>query len=450
MSLPAYPKYKESRVAWLPAVPAAWQVAPLRRFRCTVQTGPFGSQLHADEYISGGVPVINPINMVNGRIVPSDDVTVSTDVVSRLSHQVLRPKDIVFARRGELGRCALVTDNEAGWLCGTGSMILRLHDVDFDAGYLARYLSLDIVRQHFESASIGSTMDSLSSQTLQSLPVLAPPFDQQAAIDAFLTIEVAKIDALISEQRRLIKLLDEKLQAVIFQTVARGLDPHAPTKNPGIAGLREIPVHWQVRRLKNISPFITVGIVVNPSSYVSDEGYPFIYGGDIREGIIDWANARRIDAISSAANSKTRLRAGDLVTVRVGAPGVTAVVPKECENGNCASVMLIRQGEFDSHWLCYVMNTRIVRYQVEVVQYGAAQEQFNIAHAINFRVPVPPRREQDDIVKSLARQASETESLMADIQHAIDLLLERRAALISAAMTGQIDVRNVNERRSAA
>ena len=91
-----------------------------------------------------------------------------------------------------------------------------------------------------------------------------------------------------------------------------------------------------MRRLKHISPTITVGIVVNPSNYLADDGYPFIYGGDIREGIIDWQNARRIDLASTDANAKTRLQAGDLLTVRVGAPGVTAVVPPECEGGNCA------------------------------------------------------------------------------------------------------------------
>src|ERR1017187_1415847 len=199
--------------------------------------------------------------------------------------------------------------------------------------------------------------------------------------------------------------------------------------------------HWEVRRLKHISPFIAVGIVVNPSNYVTDDGLPFIYGGDIREGVIDWENSRRITRESSEANSKTRLKAGDLLTVRVGAPGVTAVVPSECEGGICASVMLVCQGSFNSNWLCYAMNTRIVRFQVEVVQYGAAQEQFNISHAVNFWTPTPPRVEQDEIVEFLDIETAKFDTLTAEAQRAIDLLQERRTALISAAVTGQIDVR---------
>ena len=103
--------------------------------------------------------------------------------------------------------------------------------------------------------------------------------------------------------------------------------------------------------------------------------------------------------------------------------------------------MLVRQGEFNSQWLCYAMNTRIVRFQVEVVQYGAAQEQFNISHAVNFWTPTPPRAEQDDIAEFLDRETSKFDALAAEAQRAIDLLQERRTALISAAVTGQIDVR---------
>jgi len=117
---------KDSGVEWLGEVPEHWGVAPLRRMDCLVQTGPFGSQLHAHEYVHGGTPIVNPTHMVNGRIVPTEDATVTSDVVARLPHQRLANGDVVFSRRGELGRCALVTDKEEGWLCGTGSMILRL------------------------------------------------------------------------------------------------------------------------------------------------------------------------------------------------------------------------------------------------------------------------------------------------------------------------------------
>ena len=197
-----------------------------------------------------------------------------------------------------------------------------------------------------------------------------------------------------------------------------------------------------MKRLKNISPFIVVGIVVNPSEYVTEIGLPFIYGGDISEGKIDTQSCRRISDTDSHKNAKTCLEVGDLLTVRVGAPGITAVVTEECEGGNCASVMLVRKGNFESHWLCYAMNSRMVRFQVEVVQYGAAQEQFNISHAINFWIATPPLREQQTITAFLDRKAAKLDDLTAEAKTTITLLRERRTALISAAVTGKIDVRH--------
>lgn len=206
-------------------------------------------------------------------------------------------------------------------------------------------------------------------------------------------------------------------------------------KDSGVEWLGEVPEHWEVLSLKRISPLQTVGIVVNPSEYIAEEGLPFIYGGDITEGRINLISCRRISPEDSLRNGKTRLYAGDLLTVRVGAPGITAVVPSECEGGNCASVMLVRRGDFNSDWLCYVMNSRVVRYQVEIVQYGAAQEQFNINHAVEFLIPKPNRHEQDVIAAFLNHETAKIDALVAEQEKLITLLQEKRQVVISHAVT---------------
>ena len=215
---------KPSGIQWLGDVPQHWELKPLRRFNCNVQTGPFGSQLHADEYISGGTPVVNPTHMVNGGIVPSDDITVNDDVLERLPHQRLEVGDVIFSRRGELGRCALVTEREAGWLCGTGSMILRLHQAEYDGGYLSLFLSLDVLRQFFESFSIGSVMNSLSSETLLSMPLIVPPIEEQHQIVVFAMERATLIDTLQAEAERAIELLQERRTALISAAVTGKID----------------------------------------------------------------------------------------------------------------------------------------------------------------------------------------------------------------------------------
>ena len=414
MSLPRYPKYKDSGVKWLGQVPEHWEIKAIKHVVEMRSGEAITSESIAEE---GNYPVFGG----NG----------------------LRGYTTHFTHEGTF---ALV--GRQGALCGnvnyaSGKFWASEHAVVCSPRrpVATRWLGELLRALNLGQYSVAAAQPGLSVELVGRVQVPVPTSPEQSAIATFLEHETAKIDALVAEQERLIELLKEKRQAVISHAVTKGLNPDVRMKDSGIEWLGQIPAHWTLRRLKHISPFITVGVVVNPSTFVADEGLPFIYGGDIREGVIDWNNSRRIDQVSSQANSKTLLKAGDLLTVRVGAPGVTAVVPKECEGGNCASVMLVRKGEYNSDWLCFVMNTRVVRFQVEVVQYGAAQEQFNISHAVNFWVPTPPRGEQDDIAAVLARETVRLDELTAEAQKAIDFLQERRTALISAAVTGQIDVR---------
>jgi len=203
----------------------------------------------------------------------------------------------------------------------------------------------------------------------------------------------------------------------------------------GVPGVGKIPDQWTVKTLKQLSPSQTVGVVINPSSYFDNTGtVPFLVGSNVGENSIAWQSARRISEVSNRTLAASRLSAGDLVTVRVGEPGITAVVPPELDGCNCASMMIVRQhSSFDSQWLCHVMNSRIGRAQVEGVQYGTAQKQFNISDAVNFTYPVPPLSEQ----KAIAAVLGDVDALI----RALDRLIVKKRDLKQAAMqqllTGQ-------------
>ena len=174
-----------------------------------------------------------------------------------------------------------------------------------------------------------------------------------------------------------------------------------------------IPEDWEVRPLKKISPSQSVGLVINPSSYFDERGtVPMLVGSNITANRIHWQSAQRISDTSNMEIAASRLATQDLITVRVGEPGVTAVVPPELDGCNCASVMIVRQHQtFDSHWLCYVMNSKIGLEQVKHVQYGTAQKQFNISDAVNFLFPVPTLAEQEAIAEALSDADALIESL---------------------------------------
>jgi type I restriction enzyme S subunit len=332
VSFQQYKRYKESGVDWLGAVPDHWHIKAIKWISAVLRGAsprPIDDPKYFDDEGEYAWVRIADVSAANG-ILQETPQRLSC-LGSSLSVK-LEPGSLFVSVAGSVGKpCitaikACIHDGFVYFprLSGDPKFLYRI----FEAG------------QCYGGLGKLGTQLNLNTDTIGSFRIPIPPDDEISAILTFLDRETTKIDALVVEQKRLIELLSEKRQAVITETITRGLNPHVQMKVSGIGWLGEVPGHWTLRRLKQISPFVTVGIVVNPSDYVSDEGLPFLYGGDITEGRIDVDNCRRISFDDSNKNSKTRLEAGDLVTVRVGAPGVTAVVPSTCEGGNCASTCL--------------------------------------------------------------------------------------------------------------
>ena len=219
-----YHAYKPSGVEWLREVPEHWGEISLWAAADLVQTGPFGSQLHASDYVNGGIPVINPSHMRNSSIEPDPSISISQEKAEELSRHELKPGDIVMARRGEMGRCALVTEIEAGWLCGTGSLQIRTKSGKFAPAYLLLVLNSPRVRDTLSLESIGATMDNLNAGMVSRLVLPDLPFPEQIAIVGFVDKWRNNIDNAIDCSRRQINLLREYRTRLIADVVTGKLD----------------------------------------------------------------------------------------------------------------------------------------------------------------------------------------------------------------------------------
>ena len=169
-----------------------------------IRIGPFGTMLHKSDYISEGVPVINPQHIKNNSIVPGNNVTISAEKAEELSSYKLRYNDIVMGRRGEMGRCAAVTEKEDGWICGTGSIMFRLKE-DFDAVFYAQILSSPDVVHYLEENATGTTMKNLNEEIVKHIPVPHITRQQQKTISQ-------RIDATLSVCDSIEKTVDTALQ----------------------------------------------------------------------------------------------------------------------------------------------------------------------------------------------------------------------------------------------
>jgi type I restriction enzyme, S subunit len=215
---------KESGSVWFGVIPEHWQLGPCGLYTEMIQTGPFGSQLHSEEYIAGGVALVNPMHIVDGSIVRSETMSVTLVKAEELNRHALRVDDVVVARRGELGRSAVVTPESEGYLCGTGSAIVRLKVERMDPRYFQLVFSSRQSRDSLLQYSIGSTMDNLNSSTISALRIPIPPIGEQRDIVEFVAEQSNRVGVLIGNARKAIELLRERRAALISAAVTGKID----------------------------------------------------------------------------------------------------------------------------------------------------------------------------------------------------------------------------------
>ena len=162
-------------------IPESWKWVRFSDLMNAMSTGPFGSMLHKSDYVSKGIPLVNPANIVEGKIIPSEKMMVSADTAKRLESYTLYAGMIVIGRRGEMGRCAVVGDNENGWLCGTGSFFLTPSSSLF-VDYIQTLFSTHYAKTYLGGESVGTTMSNLNHKILSKLPVPLPPLAEQKRI----------------------------------------------------------------------------------------------------------------------------------------------------------------------------------------------------------------------------------------------------------------------------
>jgi type I restriction enzyme S subunit len=193
-----------------------WITGPLSAFVESVSTGPFGSVLHKSDYVADGVPLVNPINIVDGGIVPTNEKQVDTATAARLQSYLLRSGDIVVGRRGEIGRCAVVSDAQEGWLCGTGCFFIRPSS-RVEPSFMAHLIRSPRYRARLAALSTGATMPNLSNGALSGLEVVLPDLAEQKRLLAEIDALSAQTDLLLEVYQRKLAVLDELKQSLLHQ-----------------------------------------------------------------------------------------------------------------------------------------------------------------------------------------------------------------------------------------
>ena len=430
-----YPTYKDSGVEWLGAIPEHWENWKISHAFQKIGSGTTPSTNRYD-YYDGDVPWINTSELRENIIT---DTSVKITNKALLDNSVLNlysPGTLLIAMYGAtIGRLGILgitaCTNQA--CCALANPIL------LDTKFVFYWLWMR--RNELIILSSGGGQPNINQEKIRSIKIPAPPLPEQQKIAEFLDQETGKIDKLITKKERLIELLKEKRTALISHAVTKGLNPDVPMKDSGVEWLGEIPEHWEVKRLKFLTRQIIDGTHFTPTYAV--EGVPFLRVTDIQESVINFEQVKLIpESEHKELIKRCNPEKGDLLLSKNGTIGVPRIVDWNHKFSIFVSLCLIKVRKLLSvHYSYYFFLSHEIKSQMS---YGTKTNTVMNLHLDKIREFIftfPPLPEQQKIAQFLDRETSKIDNLITKTRTSIDHLKEYRTALISAAVTGKIDVR---------
>jgi len=451
VSFPRYPAYKDSGVDWIGEVPAHWLVQRLKHSLVDIRNGVWGDEARGDSDDIICVRVAD-FDRVDLRV-RLENSTIRSVPERERSSRALSRGDLLIEKSGggetQPVGCVVLYDAAEPAVCSNFVARVRLKPDCVPSFWCYVHSAAFGARVNTKSIKQTSGIQNLDSGAYFDELATFPPRDEQRAIAAFLDRETAKIDALVAEQRLLIDLLQEKRQAVISHAVTKGLNPDAPMRNSGEQWLGEVPAHWKVGKVGFYMRILS-GFAF-PSSGFSE--FPtdtrLLRGVNVGVSRIRWDETVYWPRAEGDGLDDYVLKAGDLV-IGMDRPLISEgmrVATISPEDEPCLLLQRVARLEphptMNAHFLKLLMASPMFIAHFTPDTTGVSVPHISPDQIKSFVAPVPPRQEQDEIVDHVHELGGQYDALIQTASEKIDLLQERRAALITAAVTGQIDVRGL-------
>lgn len=434
----AYAEYKESGVEWLGKIPTHWDAKRLK-FSVSLINEKIDAESSELSYMG-----LEHIRSWSGERIEGEEAS-SQGIASRFI-----PNDVLFGKLRPYLAKVFLSKHEG--LASTEALILRSKNElipDFLRYYIVSRNFIDVV----DSSTFGTKMPRASWEFIGNLSLLVPPLEEQRSIARFLDYKTAQIDALIAKKETLLKKLAEKRTALISQAVTKGLDRTVPMKDSGIEWLGEIPAHWKPIRLKFLILHIEGGFSPQCYSYPpSEDEWGVLKTGCVNGGVFNPQASKTLPE-NIEPPSELEVQKGNILMSRasgsIALVGSVAIVSQQPTTRLLLSDKTFRlslnPSVCDAIFFVLTMGSSIVRQQIHQVISGAEGLANNIAQSSirELILSLPPLPEQQEISQFLGNKILEAENQMQKVSQAIQTLKEYRTALITNAVTGKIDVRDV-------
>ena len=437
MSFPPYDELIDSGINWLGEVPKHWKVVSIK-WLSPVQRGASPRPIDDAKYFDDGgefawVRIADVSASNDGRL--RETTQRLSELGSSLSVKIY-PGEIFVSIAGTVGK-PCISEIKA---CIHDGFVYFPH-IEINRHFLFRIFEAGLC---YGGLGKWGTQLNLNTDTVGSIRIPVPPEDELNAIVEFLDVETSKIDGLVSEQRRLIELLKEKRQAVISHAVTKGLNPNAPMKPSGIQWLGDVPQHWSVVPVKRVVE-VKDGTHATPA-YVdpSENTFPLITSKDFGEETICFDHAKHISAVDhEEVVRRSNTEQGDVLMSMIGGNIGKALIVQAERPFSIKNVALFKTNNNPTiaKYVLYYLQSGLLDVQIDLLSRGGAQGFLGLGDIRNLVFFKISSGELEEIVEELGIQVAGFTQLLAEAERAIDLLQERRTALISAAVTGKIDVR---------
>lgn len=442
----AYPEYKDSGVEWLGDIPLNWHIHSLKRAVDSCTNGVWGGEPD-DKH---DLIVLRVADFERRSFKISDSKLTTRSILPKdRGSRLLKKGDLLIEKSGggdkTLVGCVVLFDKE--YEAVTSNFVAKMSPREsYDSHFLTYVFSqLYAGKVNYPSIKQTTGIQNLDADAYLMEKFCFPPMHEQRNISCFLDYETAKIDNLIEKQQQLIELLKEKRQAVISHAVTKGLNPNVPMKDSGVDWLGEVPAHWELIPLKYLCNFSGGGTPTKDNlSYWKGGTVPWVSPKDMKSFWIsetqDYVTPKAVSESSTNYVEEGSL----LMVVRSGILQrnipVAINIIKVTMNQDMKALKFNERMKV--HYAAYFINGNVNSLLLEWTKEGATVESIEHEYLANSLIPVPPIEEQYSIIKSISQQMKRFESLEEKAIIGIRLLQERRTALISAAVTGKIDVRD--------
>jgi type I restriction enzyme S subunit len=359
------------------------------------------------------------------------------------------PGDLLFAWSGNIGTSFGPTIWNRPGLHYLNQHIFRVEGYRLEKRYFFWVLKAVTTRVESEVSGIIGLVH-VTKQELGNIPIPIPSVPEQNAIADFLDHQTAIIDELVSKKQRLLELLKSEENAVVRDLIS-GADSPLPRRHSGYSWLGTVPDHWKLLALKRIAKRVVVGIAEAATHAYVDVGVPLVRTTNVKANRVDVTGLLYIERTFADKNRSKYMQAGDIVTARTGHPGISGVIPKELDQSQCFTMLIttLEEGHVPE-FFCYYINSELARTYFALEGWGTAQLNISVPILQMLPVPCPPENEQRQIAEKIAIAVSQSEHRAARVLDAIRVLREYRSSLISAVVTGQIDVRTYRPQEATA